>query len=407
MEKKNNNGQFFLGMVIGLVTGISLVVLSWSVYTLSTGTLSTASSSAVKDGEIKWSAVKNKLGVLQRAIELYYKDEVDQEALVNGIYSGYVNGLGDPYSVYYTKEEFEDLMESSSGTYVGIGAYLNENPDTGHVYIVKPMPESPAEEVGLLADDIIMSIDGEDTTGMDAATVASTVKGPEGTKVTLGIMRKNETALLTFELERRTIEAPTVSHEMKENQTGYITISEFDDVTTAQFEEALKDLNDQEMKSLILDLRDNPGGNLDVVVDIAGNFATDELIVYTEDKNGKKREYKSKAEKTVDVPVMVLVNGNSASAAEILAGCIKDYQTGELLGTTTFGKGIVQQVLPLDDSSAVKLTVSKYFTPKGGDIHGIGIEPDVEVEFDSEAYLKDKTDNQLNKAMELLNQDVK
>ncbi|NLG02350.1 MAG: S41 family peptidase [Clostridia bacterium] len=371
---------------------------------MATGTLSTSNATGVEGGEIKWSAVKNKLDVLQRAIELYYKDEVDNEALVEGIYAGYVNGLGDPYSVYYTKEEFDDLMESSSGTYVGIGAYLNENPDTGRVYIVKPMPGSPAEEVGLQADDIIVSIDGEDTTGMDSAAVASTVKGPEGTKVTLGIARQNEKEILAFELERRTIEAPTVSHEMKDDKTGYIAISEFDDVTTSQFEEALSDLKEQGMESMILDLRDNPGGNLNVVVDIAGNFATDDLIVYTEDKNGKKREYRSEVKKSVDIPVIVLVNGNSASAAEILAGCIKDYDTGKLLGTTTFGKGIVQQVLPLDDSSAVKLTVSKYFTPKGGDIHGIGIKPDIELEFDADAYLKDKTDNQLNQAMELLNQ---
>lgn len=404
MEKRNNSGQFFLGMVIGLITGISLIILSWSIYTLATGTLSTSNATGVEGGEIKWSAVKNKLDVLQRAIELYYKDEVDNEALVEGIYAGYVNGLGDPYSVYYTKEEFDDLMESSSGTYVGIGAYLNENPDTGRVYIVKPMPGSPAEEVGLQADDIIVSIDGEDTTGMDSAAVASTVKGPEGTKVTLGIARQNEKEILAFELERRTIEAPTVSHEMKDDKTGYIAISEFDDVTTSQFEEALSDLKEQGMESMILDLRDNPGGNLNVVVDIAGNFATDDLIVYTEDKNGKKREYRSEVKKSVDIPVIVLVNGNSASAAEILAGCIKDYDTGKLLGTTTFGKGIVQQVLPLDDSSAVKLTVSKYFTPKGGDIHGIGIKPDIELEFDADAYLKDKTDNQLNQAMELLNQ---
>ncbi|HOO27164.1 MAG TPA: S41 family peptidase [Lachnospiraceae bacterium] len=346
--------------------------------------------------------VEEKINVLKSAIDEYYLDEVDDEALQDGMYKGLLEGLDDPYSVYYTKKEYDDMMDSSSGIYYGIGAYLQQDVNTMEIKVTKPIPGTPAEEAGLQPDDIIKEVDGEDISKEDINVVVSKIKGKEDTKVTLGIQREGEDDLLQFEITRQRVEITTVESKMLEDDIGYIWIYEFDDVTRDQFMSAFDDLNEQGMQSLILDLRDNPGGNLDVVVDIADRLLPEGLIVYTQNKYGQKDEFTSDAEHYFDKPLVVLVNGNSASASEILAGAIKDYKLGTLLGTTTYGKGIVQQIVPLSDGTGVKLTVSKYYTPNGYNIHGVGIEPDETLEFDSDAYEKDQTDNQLNRAIELL-----
>ena len=250
---------------------------------------------------------------------------------------------------------------------------------------------------------ISVKVDDKDVTGEDVTTVAARVRGPENTSVTVEVKRAGEKEPIVFELVRREIETPTVVHEVMDDQIGYIAILEFDDITLTQFDTALQELQDWGMTSLVLDLRDNPGGNLDTVVKIADEFLPKGLIVYTEDKYGVKKEFSSDEAHSLGLPMAVLINENSASAAEILAGAIKDYEAGTLVGTTTFGKGIVQQVLPLGDGTGIKVTTSKYFTPNGNDIHGIGIAPDIELEFDEEAFEKDENaDNQLDKAIELL-----
>ena len=244
--------------------------------------------------------------------------------------------------------------------------------------------------------DIIYKVDGTDTTGMTVSEVVSMIRGEEHTTVDLSLIRDGEVVEIT--VERRRVESPTVDYEMFEDNIGYIQITEFDDVTTDQFTEAMAVLKGQNMKGLILDLRSNGGGNLDTCIDIAQQMLPKGLIVYTEDKYGNRDEYTCDGEREFDKPLVVLVNGYTASASEILTGAIKDYRLGTVMGTTTYGKGIVQQIISLKDGTAVKMTISRYYTPKGHYIHEIGIEPDIEVEFDADAYKKDKTDNQLEAA---------
>ena len=269
--------------------------------------------------------------------------------------------------------------------------------------LVHVLEDTPAEEAGLKDGDIIVAVDEIPTRGKTLSDVVMEVKGKEGTQVHLTIYREGEYDYLEFDITRRAIETKTVAYEMDEaTHIATIQIAEFDTVTTEQFDEALKNARKDGMKALIIDLRDNPGGNLSAVVDIGRELLPEGLIVYTEDKYGKREEYKSDGKQELEVPLVVLVNENSASAAEILAGAVKDYGIGTILGTTTYGKGIVQKIYGLTDGSAVKLTVSHYYTPKGNDIHGVGIKPDEELELDAEKFVKDGIDNQRERAKEIL-----
>lgn len=344
--------------------------------------------------------VARKAESIQKVIDKYYLEEEQTKDVQEGVYKGMLEALGDPYSVYYTKEEYDSFQESYEGQYCGIGATLIQNADTGVITIVKAFDGSPAKEAGIQTDDIIYKVEGEEVTGVDLTEVVSKVKGLEGTTVKLTILRGKEE--IELELVRKTISVPTVEYEMLENNMGYITISEFDEITVQQWNEAYEALKSQGMTSLIVDLRNNPGGGLSVVANILDTILPEGTIVYHEDKYGHREEYTSDEEHKIEVPLAVLVNGNSASASEIFAGAVKDYKIGTLIGTTTFGKGIVQQMIGLGDGSAMKVTISKYYTPSGVCIHGTGIEPDVTLEFDSDKYAEDGSDNQLQKAIEVL-----
>lgn len=399
-------GSFLLGMLLGvaLTTLIcGFVFVGMKVYeavdSKNVAKKGTAQSVVSEETEKKLEAIEEVID------EYYYQDtDIDVDAMTEGMYAGMVNALGDPYSVYYTEEEWNDLMQETAGIYYGIGAYLMIDPNTGLGKVSGVIENTPAEEAGLRADDLLYLVDGESTMGMELSEIVARVKGEEGTKVHLTIYREGETDYLEIDVERRQIEAPTVKYEMLENNIGYIQITEFDDVTTDQFTEALAVIKGSGAKGLVLDLRGNPGGSLNVVVDIARQILPKGLIVYTEDKYGERDEYSCDGRNELDMPLAVLVNGNSASASEILAGAIKDYHKGTLVGTTTFGKGIVQRVLPLTDGTALKLTISAYYTPNGNNIHGVGIEPDVVCEFDSDAYYEQDMDNQLERAVEVLSE---
>lgn len=348
-----------------------------------------------------------KMKKIEAVIDLYYyQEETDKELLIEDAYKGMVSSLGDPYSTYYSVEELNDLMEQSEGIYYGIGAYVSLDTVTGYAKISGVIEGTPAQEADLRDGDIIYEVDGVSAYGMELEEVVALIKGEEGTTVHLTLVRDGETDYVEKDVVRRQIESPTVNYEMLENQQGYVQITEFDDVTADQFAEALAVLTEQGMKGMILDLRSNPGGNLTTVVDIARMMLPEGLIVYTEDRNGNRQEYNCDGSREFQFPLVVLINGYSASASEILAGAIQDYGIGTLIGTTSYGKGIVQQIVSLKDGSAVKLTVSSYFTPNGRDIHGIGIEPDEVCEFDSEAYYtelqEDSVDNQLERAKEVL-----
>ena len=415
-KTQDKSGKFFWG---GLFTGLimSLLVVS-SVYVVNriqyahksgqtVGLHTREESQENTDGEsVTGEAVNEdtvaKMKVIENVIDTYfYIEDVDKDTMVVGIFKGMVESLGDPYSEYYSKEELESLYQDSFGVYYGVGAYVSLDTTTGLAKVSGIIADSPAEEADLRAEDIIYKVDDVDVTGMSLQETVSLIKGDENTTVKLTLIRDGKE--IEKEVTRRKVESPTVNFKMLDDGMAYIQITEFDTVTVDQFTEAMAMARGNDMKGLILDLRSNPGGNLSSVVSIAKQMLPKGLIVYTEDRDGNREEYSCDGSKELDVPMVVLVNGNSASASEILAGAIKDYGIGTLVGTTTFGKGIVQRPIELSDGSAVKLTISSYYTPNGINIHGIGIKPDVECEFDSERYYSDEAyDNQLEKAKEVL-----
>lgn len=348
------------------------------------------------------SATMTKMQVVKDTIDQYYLEAIDEKDMTDGVYEGMVEALGDPYSTYYSAEELQVIQQQNEGIYYGIGAYIGRDQSMDLPLITGVMENTPAQESGLQYGDIICAVDGVEVTGMDNTEVVQMIKGEEGTYVNITIYRAGEPDYLHIDVERKKIESPTVEHEMYDNGIGYIQIKEFDDVTLDQFTEALAVCKGSGMTGLILDLRSNPGGNLTTVTEIARMILPKGLIVYTQDKAGEREEYTCDGKNEIQIPIVVLINGHSASASEILAGAIKDYGKGTLLGTTTFGKGIVQRIIGLTDGSAVKVTVSHYYTPSGKDIHNVGIEPDEELEFDAEAYLADGTDNQLERAKAIL-----
>ena len=340
--------------------------------------------------------MESKIQELSQYIDQYYLFDYEEEDVENGIYKGLMAGLGDVYTGYYTPEEYEDFMETSNGSYSGIGAMLSQDYTTGIITVVRAFSGSPAAEAGMQTGDILYMVEGEEVTGKDLSLVVTDLKGVEGTQVQVSMLRGRD--ILEMTLTRKNIEVPTVESRMIDAQIGYIAITEFDDVTDEQFMEALDALEAQGMKKLIVDLRDNGGGLVDVTCAILDRLLPEGLIVYTEDKYGNRRGERSDAENYYSGDMAVLVNGNSASASEIFAGAIKDYGVGTLIGTQTFGKGIVQSLFPLSDGSAVKITVSRYYTPEGNNIHEVGITPDLVVEQGENP----EVDNQLQKAIEVL-----
>lgn len=400
-EKKSGKVLFFLcGMLVGvLIAGIIACVFVRK--NASMLAFSGNSNASVLDAE-----VISKLEKLEDGIDTYYLNDIDKSSLEDSLYHGLVNGLGDPYSTYYSPDELQAIMESTSGVYYGIGAYIGYDTVKDYCKITKCMDNSPAMEAGLQPDDIIVEVDGEEMYKVQTSEIVTYIKGPKNTTVELTIYREGETDYLHITVERRKIETPTVAYNMDEDKIAYIQIAEFDEVTSKQFSDYLSEAEADGMKALIIDLRDNPGGSLSTVVEIANELLPKGLVVYTKDRDGNRKEYKSDGNHEIKVPMVVLVNGNSASASEILAGAVKDYKVGTILGTTTFGKGIVQKIFSLSDGSALKLTISHYYTPAGNDIHGIGIEPDEVLELDRDAYIDDGVDNQLNRAKEILAEQI-
>lgn len=353
---------------------------------------------------------EKKIKELLGQMELYYYEDIDTEELTNGLYKGLFEGLGDPYSVYYTKEEYDSMMASTSGTYCGIGAVLSQDMKTMQVTVLHVYKDTPADKAGLKDGDTILKVDDIEATSMELSELVTNIRGDKGTKVHLEVYREGEKDKLEYDIERDKVEVPTVEYEMLENNVGYIQITEFAEPTETQFTEAVNALQAQGMQAMIVDLRDNPGGYLSAVTEILDDILPEGITVYTEDKYGKRQNYTSDDEHRIEIPMAVLINENSASAAEIFAGAIKDYDYGTLIGTKSFGKGIVQTVKQLKDGSAIKLTTAKYYTPNGNYIHEVGIEPDVELEYEytgdtNEDYDKSQ-DNQIQKALEILESDV-
>lgn len=359
----------------------------------------------LSDSSVVGKQTNDKLETISDLIDKNFYFEEEEKQLQDGIIRGYMEALDDPYSVYYNAEEYASFLEDSGGEYVGVGVQVSQNPDTNVITVVKVFEDGPAEAAGLQAEDVIDGVDGEDVADQDIDTVVKKIRGQEGTDVILNVYRSSDGKKYDLKMKRRKVENPTVTSKMMDHNIGYVSVSSFYEVTAKQYMESVEELKEQGMEGLIVDLRDNGGGLLDIAVEMLDYMLPEGKLVYTEDKEGNvTSEYNSTDDEKFELPLVVLVNGYSASASEIFAGAIKDYGTGKLVGTNTFGKGIVQRMFPLNDGSAVKLTIAKYFTPNGNDIHKIGIKPDVEVEFDATAYRESngEKDNQLDKAEECM-----
>ena len=393
----NNRKSFLKGAFCGalailLITGIVSCGLR-------PGRISVAGEKTVT------SDVERKLSILNSLIDESYLGDIDKKKLEEGLYEGYIGGLDDPYSVYYDEEETKAFMEATEGEYSGIGAVMTQSKDSGIIVLTHVYQDSPAMKAGLKDEDILYKVEGKEVTGEDLTDVVSRIRGEKGTKVELTVLRGKKNEEVTVVAVRDTIETQTVQTKMLEGDIGYMAVSEFDSVTYDQYVKGLDTLEGQGMKGLVVDLRGNPGGNLNTVCDILDLMLPKGLIVYTQDKNGEKREMTSDEENKFTRPMVVLVNGNSASASEIYAGAIQDYGLGKIVGTQTYGKGVVQQIFDLKDGTCVKLTIAEYYTPKGRNINGKGITPDVEEEYELNEK-NPEADNQLEKAVEELKKEL-
>ncbi|MCR4842952.1 MAG: S41 family peptidase [Eubacterium sp.] len=350
-------------------------------------------------------AVLEKINTLLTMFNTYYYDGMDISDMQDGVLKGLTEGLGDAYTTYYTQEEYEELSESTSGTYDGVGAVLTKNDGEAYVTITYVYSDSPAEEAGIEAGDLVTAVDGVEIEATDDASyVASKIRGETGTEVVLTIYRDSKSK--DYTLVRDEVDIETVSSTMLDDGVGYIQVVQFSSNTSVQFEDALEELNEQGMTSLIIDVRDNGGGVLDVCAQMLDDLLPEGTVVYTEDKQGNRQDYTSDEETQLDIPMVLLINGNSASASEIFAAALADYDWATLVGTTTYGKGVYQSIFALNDGSAIKITIGKFYSPKGNNFNEVGIEPDVELEYENtageDADYSMETDNQLQKAIEVL-----
>lgn len=397
-RKKKSQG-FASGMIIGAVSAfmaVILLILSVAAVCIAKGYIHIGvngdvyiQSDAVTDSDGIGSEVEGKLNAIDSVLESFYFGDVDDETAKDNIYKAYLSSYGDKYTMYYTADEYKALKESTNGKFYGIGAVCQISGEGG-VLLVDVYDNGAGYQAGLRSGDRVVNVDGRDITDMELSSAVALIKGDKGTSVTLEVIRGTER--LTFSVVRDAVEAKTVSYTLLDNNIGYLSISQFEEVTTKQFKAAVEDLQSQGMKGLVIDIRNNPGGLLDTVVGMLKYMLPDGLIVYTEDKQGNRKEYKGQDNDEFNLPLAVIVNGNSASASEIFAGAIQDYGKGTIIGTQTYGKGIVQTVKPLTDGSAIKFTIAKYFTPKGQDIHGKGVTPDMVVEYDTDADVDTQLD---------------
>ena len=395
MEENNFSKSFFVKCILLTVIVTALIT--------SMITIIISNNTGNKDLIEK---IETKLGIVQANIDADYLGEIDENKILESTVKGYVAGLEDEYSEYFTKEELEEYkINNIEGAYVGIGVYIIQDVENNAIRVIAPISESPAEEAGIRPGDYIVKIDGEEVNGEDIEEASNKMKGEEGSKVKLQILRGEET--IDLEVERKNVKVNHVESEIYEDKIGYLKIASFDENCSVEFEAKLEELQSKNIESLIIDLRNNGGGIVDEALSIADLFTDkDATLLITKDKEGNEEIRKSKTDKKLDLPVIVLTNENTASASELLVGVLKDYNIATFVGTVTFGKGVIQELLTLPDESGLKITTNEYYTPNGNKINKIGIEPDEKVELPDEyknvlSVPKDK-DTQLNKAIELL-----
>ena len=445
-EDKKTKNKFWKGVLVGaLVTafaGLFVVGVAMGIQVIGRAVIDNGAPVLMTDGEegagqtdsIDMRRVSQKVDLLEQLVDEYFlfDENIDPDMMEAGIYKGMMAGLLDPYTVYYTPEEYQALTEETEGVYCGIGALVSQNINSGLITAIRIFKDSPAEKAGMKKGDLIYKVGDVEASSMELdVLVRQEIRGERKTPVDVTVLRDGEE--ITLHIIRDTVEVTTVEYQMLEEETGYILVTQFELVTGEQFKEAVDELTSQGMKKLIIDLRDNPGGVLDAVVEMAAYVLPEDklegTLVSTSDKNGRGVRYYCEDGKIryeandgqgkdsrypkpdgheLDIPMVVLINGNSASASEVLAGALRDYGSAKLVGTTSFGKGIVQSLVPLADGSAVKMTISHYYTPSGFDLHAKGLDPDVEIEQEVPEDLKEAfeipldRDNQVQKALEIL-----
>ncbi len=402
MEKSKGQRIYKIIMLVMIVIVITSLLTAYGTYhyLLGRGIIG-----GKTEGSNNLEGLEYTLARFRSELEKKYIGEIKDEELIDGAIKGYVAALGDPYTVYYTKKEMDEIMQETNGNYVGIGIYMMLNQEKNIIEIIKPMEGSPAEEAGIKQGDIITKVDGESYTGDQMEEASNKIKGESGTKVKLEILRDGETK--EFEITRRKVLISHINTKVLENNIGYIEISDFDGGCADEFESKYKKLKEQGITKLIIDIRSNGGGIVDEAIDIL-DMITEKgsTLLITKDKNDNEEITKAKEKPIIDMPIVVLTNGYSASASEILAGALKDNEKATLIGTTTYGKGVIQELHRLTDGSGLKITTNEYFTPKRNAINKIGIKPDIEVNLPDNLTgvlsIDEKEDTQLQKAIEVL-----
>ena len=401
MDKERKNRIYKIIMIVAIAVFLTFMVTSISLYTYFLNnpiSITSKSSSSSKD-------IAGTLQKYKEIIDKYYLGEVDEEKLKEGAIKGYIEGLGDPYTEYISADEMEDYLSDTMGNFVGIGIYMVKNTEKGKIQVLAPIKGSPAEKAGIQAGDLILTVDGVDYSADEMTIASNKIKGEEGTTVTIEVLRGTETK--KYELKREKVKVNQVEGKVLSNNIGYINFTSFDETTADDFKAKFEELNKQGIKSLIIDLRNNGGGIVDQALQIADYVADkDSVLLYEVDKNNKETVKKAKTDPIINMPIIILTNENTASASEILAGALKDLKCATIVGTTTYGKGVIQQILKLSDGSGLKVTIEEYQTPNRSKIHKIGIAPDEEVKLpDSVTNVLNVTeseDTQLQKAIEML-----
>ena len=401
MNKKSAYNIYKTIMIIVITAFITFLATSAGLYAYiqkGDGKLLLLNTAGTKD-------IETELTKYRTIIDKYYLGEVNEEDLTEGAIKGYIDGLGDPYTEYISKEEMKEYMENTLGNYVGIGIYMIKDEKTNKVMVLSPIKDSPAEKAGIEPGDLIIAVDGKSYTGDDMTQMSNDIKGEEGSEVTITVLRDDKT--LEFKVKREKVKVNPVEGKILENNIGYIKFTSFDESTAEDFKAKFEELQKQNIKSLIIDLRNNGGGLVDQAIDIAGYILDkDSVVLYEVDKNGNEKVEKTNTEPIINMPIIVLTNENTASASEILSGALKDFGKAKIVGTKTYGKGVIQEILSVKDGSGIKITTAEYQTPNRNKINKIGIEPDEKVELpdDLESILdipEDK-DTQLQKSIEML-----
>lgn len=406
MEEENylKRQRIYKSIMLVIVT-VFLTFIVTTLYITDKYNFTEADITALLNSTSTGDSLSKSIEYIKALLDKYYLNDIDEEQAIEGAIQGYVASLGDPYTQYIPKDEMEDYTVNLMGNYVGIGVYIATNTEKNVIQVIMPIKGGPAEEAGILSGDIITSINGVEYTGEEIDVAADKMKGEAGTTVKIEILRNQE--VKTFEITRRKVVTNPVEGKKLENNIGYIQITSFDQETSDGFKTKFEELKNQGITSLIIDLRNNGGGLVEEALNIADYIVPKgkELLI-TVDKEKEEKVSKAEEDVLIDMPIVVLVNGNSASASEILAGALKDLNEATIVGTTTYGKGVIQQLLTLRDGSGLKITVEEYYTPNRNKIHEVGIEPDITVELPetviSPLYVKEDEDTQLHKAVEIL-----